>query len=191
MRSEGERHMKEQIIMAGSGGQGVLSAGKMIAEAFMEEGKEITYFPTYGSAVRGGTSNVTITVSEKRIACPVAIPDRVTIGIIFNQESLDKYEPYLKAGALLLYNTSLIAKEPSRTDVRCCGVPANKLAEEAGSAKCVNMVMLGALIGLTGICNCETLYRLVDQVFTGTKVKLAAINRKAIKAGMTYIQSIT
>lgn len=181
--------MKEQMIMAGSGGQGILSSGKMIAEAFMEEGREITHFPTYGSAVRGGSSSVTITVSDRRIACPVAVPGKITIEVIFNEESLRKYEPYLAENGLLVYNTSLIPNGPSRGDIRAYGVPGNRLAEEAGSTRCINMVMLGALIGITGICNCETMYRLVDEVFTGAKAKLAVINKRAIQLGLEYVKA--
>ena len=180
--------MKEQIIMAGSGGQGILSSGKMIAEAFMEEGREITHFPTYGSAVRGGSSSVTITVSDRRIACPVAVPGKITIEVIFNEESLRKYERYLIKDGLLVYNTSLIPDGPTRADIRAHGIPANQLAEEAGSAKCINMVMLAALIGITGICTAETMYRLVDEVFTGAKARLAMVNKKAIQLGVDYVQ---
>lgn len=181
--------MKEQMFFAGSGGQGVLSAGKMFSEAIMEEGKEITYFPAYGSAVRGGTSNVTVCVSDKPIACPVVIPGKVSTGVYFNQPSLDAFEDYIIPGGLLLYNSSLINRKPVREDIRIYEVPANALAEKAGSVKAVNMVMVGALLEITGICSCETMFRILDHVFTGAKAKLAVVNRNAIKAGMEYIRN--
>lgn len=182
--------MKEQLFFAGSGGQGILSVGKMFSEAIMEEGKEISYFPAYGSAVRGGTSNVTVCVSDKPIACPVVIPGRVSTGIYFNQLSMDSFESYIHSGGNLLYNSSLITRAPERQDIHCYGIPANKIAEEVGNEKSVNMVMLGALLALTGICSCETMYRILDEVFSGPKKKLAEVNRKAIKAGLDYMQTI-
>lgn len=182
--------MKEQLYFAGSGGQGVLSAGKMFSEAIMNEGKQITYFPAYGSAVRGGTSNVTICVSDQPIACPVVIPGKVSIGVYFNQPSMDAFESYVAPGGILLYNSSLIAEPTKRTDLRLYSLPANQLAEQAGSVKSVNMVMLGALMQLTGICSCEAMYAILDEVFTGSKQKFAAVNRAAIKAGMDHMQGV-
>jgi|GEM_PF-1002498 len=181
--------MKELIFFAGSGGQGVLSAGKMFSEAVMEEGKQITYFPAYGSAVRGGTSNVTVCVSDRPIACPVVIPGKVSVGVYFNPDSMDAFESYILPGGTLLYNDSLIHRAPARSDIRYFHVPANRIAEESGSIKSVNMVMLGALLALTGICSCETMYRILDGVFTGPKKKLAEINRSAIKAGAEYMRA--
>ena len=180
--------MKEQLFFAGSGGQGVLSAGKMFAEAVMLEGKELTYFPAYGSAVRGGTSNVTVCVSDQPIACPVVIPGRVSVGVYFNLQSMDAFESYLKEDGLLVYNSTLIDRKPERTDVRAYAVPATALAEQCGSPKSVNMVMLGALMELTGICGAETMDHILDEVFTGSKAKLADVNKKAMRAGMDYVR---
>lgn len=182
--------MKEQLYFAGSGGQGILSVGKMFSEAIMLEGKEISYFPAYGSAVRGGTSNVTICVSDKPIACPVVIPGKVSTGMYFNQPSMDSFESYIQPGGNLLYNSSLISRVPVREDIHSYAVPANKIAQEVGSQKSVNMVMLGALLALTGICSCETMYHILDEVFSGPKKALAEVNRKAIKAGFEYMQTI-
>jgi 2-oxoglutarate ferredoxin oxidoreductase subunit gamma len=181
--------MKELIFFAGSGGQGVLSAGKMFSEAVMEEGKQITYFPSYGSAVRGGTSNVTVCVSDSPIACPVVIPGKVSVGVYFNLESMDAFEDYVVPGGMLLYNESLVSRAPTRTDIRYFSVPANRIAESIGGIKSVNMVMLGALLALTGICNCETMYGILDELFVGSKKKFAEINRNALKAGMEYMRA--
>lgn len=182
--------MREQLYFAGSGGQGILSTGKMFSEAIMREGREVTFFPAYGSAVRGGTSNVTICVSDVPIACPVVIPGKVSIGMYFNQPSLDVFEDYIQPGGILLYNVSLVERKPMRTDIRTYGIPANQIAEKVGSIKSVNMVMLGALLSLTGICGCETMYQILDDVFTGAKKSLAAVNRSAIKEGMDYMQNV-
>ena len=134
--------MTEQIILAGFGGQGVLLAGQIIAYAGMNEGKNVSWLPSYGPEMRGGTANCNVVVSDEEVGSPVVV--EADCLIVMNRPSLEKYEKDLKPGGLLLLDSDLIEIEPTRTDIKVIKVPANSLAEQAGSIKAANMVMLGA-----------------------------------------------
>jgi len=134
--------MTEQIILAGFGGQGVLLAGQIIAYAGMNEGKNVSWLPSYGPEMRGGTANCNVVVSDEEVGSPVVV--EADCLIVMNRPSLEKYEKDLKPGGLLLLDSDLIEIEPTRSDIKVIKVPANSLAEQAGSIKAANMVMLGA-----------------------------------------------
>ena len=137
--------MQSDVVMAGFGGQGILLIGKMLAYAGMQDGKEVSWLPSYGPEMRGGTCNCTVVISDKAVGSPVIQSPRAVVAM--NLPSLEKFEPNLKAGGLLLINTSLINRESQRSDVIVVKVPANEVATELGNPRGGNMVALGAYVG--------------------------------------------
>ena len=137
-----------QILFAGFGGQGVLSMGKMIAEAGMTEGLKVTWLPAYGPEMRGGTSNVTVTISDEMIASPVVAEGEADIVVAMNLASMNKFESYVKEGGLLVLDSDRIDVDPERTDITVVKVPADSIAKELGNPKVMNVVVLGAGSGL-------------------------------------------
>lgn len=136
--------MKEEIIIAGFGGQGVLSMGKILAYSGLMDDKEVTWFPAYGPEQRGGTANVTVILSDQYISSPVL--DSYDIVVALNQQSLDKFAPKVKPGGVLLYDTSGIHTHPKRTDITVYPIDAMEATLEIGNSKAYNMVVLGALL---------------------------------------------
>jgi len=176
--------MYQGVIMSGFGGQGVVSAGILLAYAGMVDGKYVTFFPAYGAEMRGGTANCSVVVSSEEVASPVvSSPDSV---IAMNEPSLLKFEPALKPEGLLLINKSLVASRPQRGDVNAVTIDANKLAEEIGTVKCANMVMLGALIGHTQAVSLESIIKTLPKVFRRAKKEMIDINVEALKKGATF-----
>ncbi len=173
--------MIQKIRCAGFGGQGIVLMGKLIAQAAMSEGRHTTFFPQYGAAMRGGTANCSVIVSEQEIASPMV--DAPDVALIMNGPSLDKFEPTVKPGGWILYNTSLIDRKVTRTDVNVVEVPANNIAEEVGSAKTANMVMLGAFVKKIGTVKLESLLAALDVQLEGKNEKIMNLNREAMKRG--------
>ena len=168
-----------RILFAGFGGQGVLLIGQLIAYTAMFDGKEVTWMPTYGPEMRGGTANCTVCVSDKPIASPVG----ATCGILVarNGPSLEKFEGMLKPGGDLFINSSVVSIEPTRTDVNVHYVDTIGIAEhEVGNPKTANMVMLGALLRTCDIVNVDTIDKTLEYKMTGSKAKLIPDNKKAI-----------
>ena len=178
--------MYEQIIIAGFGGQGVLSMGKMLAEAGMAEGREVSWLPSYGPEMRGGTSNVNVIISEQWIGSPAISAGTATAVIAMNKPSLVKYEAYVKKGGLLFINSSIIDVKAARDDITVFYIPANEIAAELGNEKVSNMIMLGAYLKKTNIVNPETLIHQLAEVFGEKKAYLVDLNRKAIERGEAY-----
>lgn len=173
--------MIQRVRCAGFGGQGIVLMGKLLAQAAMDEGRHTTFFPQYGAAMRGGTANCSVIVSDQEIASPmVEEPDVV---LIMNGPSLDKFEPTVKPGGWILYNTSLIGRKVKRTDVHVVEIQANNVAEEVGSAKTANMVMLGAFAKKIGTIKLESLLAALDAQLEGKNEKLMNLNREAMKRG--------
>lgn len=169
-----------KIIFAGFGGQGVLSMGLNLAQASMLEGKNVTYLPSYGAEVRGGTANCTIAISDEEIASPVAsAPDFV---VAMNKPSLVRFQNQVQSGGVLIFNSSLAEAEITRGDIEVIGVPANRIAEELGSARSANMVMLGAFTKKSNLVAISTLIEGLKSTL-GKKDKLFAINENALMAG--------
>lgn len=177
--------MFESIIFAGFGGQGIQSMSKILAKASMEEGLEVTWMPAYGGAMRGGTSNVTVMISDKLIGSPMPNPGDITVGVVMNNPSMDKFEPYVKAGGLLLVNSSLIDVPATRDDISYVYVPVNEIAQELGDDRVGNMIMLGCLIERTKIVPIESLINYVESVFA-SKPEVVEVNKKAIQKGVEY-----
>ena len=135
--------MTTEVIFAGFGGQGVILAGKILTLAGMGEDKYVSHIPSYGAAMRGGTANCSVIVSDDEVASPVIENPDVVVAL--NKPSMVKFEPLLKKGGLLIYNSSLIDIEPSRTDIRTIALPANEMAAECNNPRGANMVVLGCL----------------------------------------------
>jgi len=177
--------MLQKILMSGIGGQGILFSGICLAWAAMEEGNHVTYLPSYGAEVRGGTANCTVAVSDEEIASPIASsPDFV---IAMNRPSLVKFQNQIKHGGVLFLNSSLIQADTSRDDIEVVRVAADAMAKELGSAKSANMVMLGAFIRKSGIVSLEGIIEGLKSTLKN-KNKLIAVNEKAINAGYNSIK---
>ena len=169
-----------KTIFAGFGGQGVMSMGLNLAQAAMLEGKNVTYLPSYGAEVRGGTANCTVAISDEEIASPVAsAPDFV---VAMNQPSLVRFQNQIESGGVLFLNSSLIEAEISRGDIEVVRVPANSIAEELGSPKSANMVMLGVFTKKSNLVSLSSLIEGLG-ITLKSKGKLMATNKKALMAG--------
>lgn len=172
--------MLVKIIFAGFGGQGVLSMGLSLAQAAMAEGKNVTYLPSYGVEVRGGTANCTVAVSDEEIASPVASsPDFI---VVMNQPSLMRFQNQVQSGGVLFYNSSLVDAQIARGDIEIVGVAASQMADDLESPKSANMVMLGAFTKKTNLVGINTLIDGLKMTLKN-KTKLIAVNKKALMAG--------
>lgn len=170
----------EKIIVAGFGGQGVLSLGQMIAYAAMYENKAVTWLPSYGPEMRGGTANCSVIVDDKEVASPViAVPDCL---IAMNKPSLDKFQKKVKAGGLIVINSSLISEKVSRSDVKAIYVDANEIAHKIGNDKASNLVVLGAYIKASNLFTREIMLSTIAKVFSA-KPKFIPSNQAAFVAG--------
>jgi 2-oxoglutarate ferredoxin oxidoreductase subunit gamma len=174
--------MREEIIFAGFGGQGIILSGTIICLAAMKEGKRVTHIPSYGAEMRGGTANCSVVISDQEIASPM-VP-HPSACVVMNKPSLIKFEPRIKQGGILLYNCSLIDVEPSRTDLHCFAVPANDIAEEEGSARSANMVMLGLLAKLKPeVASLDSIQATLDQAVSARHRNLNEINKRCLAQG--------
>ena len=174
--------MKKEIIISGFGGQGVMAIGKNLVEAGMAEGLEVTWSPSYGPEMRGGTANCHVVLSDRAIGSPLIL--HPTELIAMNAPSLTKFGPSVVPGGLVLVNSSVVKEKVEREDVRILYVPCADIAQELGNGKVANMVMLGAYIAATGALKAETVEAMIHHMFTGPKAKLVPLNLKALEAGM-------
>lgn len=174
--------MKEEIIIAGFGGQGVLSMGKILAYAGLMEDLEVTWMPSYGPEQRGGTANVTVIVSDSSISSPVL--DSYDTAVLLNQQSLDKFEPKVKPGGTIIYDPSGIHRVPSRTDVKVVAVDAMSAAIEMNNTKTYNMILLGALLKQRGIVSVEAVIKGLKKTLPERHHHLIPLNEQAIERGM-------
>jgi len=169
-----------KTIFAGFGGQGVLSMGLNVAQAAMIEGKNVTYLPAYGAEVRGGTANCTVAISDEEIASPVASSPEFVVAM--NQPSLIRFQNQIESGGVVFINSSLIEAEITRGDVEIVKVAANKIAEELGSPRSANMVMLGAFTKRSNLVSINTVVEVLRSTME-SKGKLFALNKKALLTG--------
>jgi 2-oxoglutarate ferredoxin oxidoreductase subunit gamma len=169
-----------KLIIAGFGGQGVLIMGQLIAYAAMYEGKEVTWLPSYGPEMRGGTANCSVIVSDKKISSPIILEADVVAAM--NLPSLVKFERILKPGGQLFVNTSLIKNLPTRRDLEVWNINANEIAAGLGNDKVSNMVVLGAIVNKTGMVKAESVEKAMEKLFTGKKAKLLPLNIEALTA---------
>ena len=174
--------MREGIIFAGFGGQGIILSGMILCHAALEEGKQVSHIPSYGAEMRGGTANCSVVISDSSIGSPL-VP-RPDVCVVMNKPSLVKYEPLLGPGGLLLWNSSLIDTRPRRDDLRVVAVPANEIAEKEGSARAANMVMLGSLARLRpNLASLEALIQGLGESVSVRNQQLNAINVACLKKG--------
>ncbi len=169
-----------RIFIAGSGGQGILLMGKLLAYAAMEEGKEVTFLPSYGAEMRGGTANCGVVISDRPIGSPVV--NEAEIVVVMNEPSLKKFEANVLPDKHLFINATLVPDKTERTDIRAYYVNANELAERLGIAKAANMVMLGAVVRATNAVLEENVQKAIEKEFSGKKAKLKDTNLSAFMA---------
>lgn len=174
--------MKQEIIMAGFGGQGVLSMGKILAYAALTNGLEVTWMPSYGPEQRGGTANVTVILSDEEISSPIV--DTYDVAVILNQQSLDKFEDKVKPGGVLVYDPYGIHHKPTRKDVRLVEVNAMEATFELGNPKSYNMILLGALLKVEPIVDVEAVINGLKKALPERHHHTLPLNRQAILKGM-------
>ncbi|MDY3282118.1 2-oxoacid:acceptor oxidoreductase family protein [Dysosmobacter sp.] len=174
--------MKKEIIISGFGGQGVLAIGKNLVEAGLEEGLEVTWAPSYGPEMRGGTANCHVVLSDRKIGSPLVV--RPTELIAMNGPSLEKFAHLVQQGGLILINSSVVREKAEQPGVRTLYIPCGGIAEELGNPKVANMVMLGAYIGATGALHPDTVRSMIHHMFTGAKAKLVPLNLQALERGI-------
>jgi len=180
--------MKEEIIIAGFGGQGVLSMGKILAYSGIMQGQEVTWMPSYGPEMRGGTCNVTVILSDKKISSPVL--SMFDTAIILNQQSLNKFESKVKVGGVLIYDPNGITKPPTRTDIKIYSIDAVNISAELGNSKAYNMVVLGGYLNKRPIVELENVIKGIKKSIPERHHGLIPMNEKAIKVGMEKIIDI-
>ncbi len=178
-----------EVLMAGFGGQGTLLAGKVLAQASLDLGQEVSWLPSYGPEMRGGTANVIVCIGSKPIGSPLI--ERPRGLIVMNLPSLEKFAPKVRAGGVIVVNESLIDRDPHRDDCTVLKVPSRELAQQAGAPRAANFVMLGAYIGATGAVPAEAIETAIAEEFTGDKAKFVAPSIAAFRAGLACAQATT
>jgi 2-oxoglutarate ferredoxin oxidoreductase subunit gamma len=173
--------MHEEIIFAGFGGQGILFVGQLLAYAALAEGKHVTWIPSYGPEMRGGTANCTVVVSDEPIGSPVC--KHPSIAAVFNNPSLEKYEGLVKPGGLLVVNESLVVHKPGRADLEAVLLPATTLASELGEVRATNVVMLGALLARKPLVDAATVEQVMRDKLGARKAHMLEVNRAALERG--------
>lgn len=170
------------VLMAGFGGQGMLLAGKVLAQACMESGREVSWLPSYGPEMRGGTANVIVCIASKPIGSPLV--ERPAALVAMNLPSLEKFAPKVRPGGVIVVNASLIDRDPHRADCVVLKVDARELARAAGSARAANFVMLGAYVAAADVVAADAVERAITEEFSGDKAKFAPASIAAFRAGL-------
>jgi 2-oxoglutarate ferredoxin oxidoreductase subunit gamma len=174
--------MERSVIIAGFGGQGVILAGKILAQAGMAHGLEVTWLPSYGPEMRGGTANCTVVLSDEPVGSPIV--DEPTALVALNLPSLDKFEPIVAKGGTILVNSSLVEREVKRRDIRALTVPMGDLAAKAGAPRSLNMVALGAYLKATGAIPLDVALKAMTRLLESEgKGKSVATNQQGLEAG--------
>ena len=171
-----------EIVMAGFGGQGMLLAGKVLAEAAMAQGLEVSWLPSYGPEMRGGTANVTVAISKLPIASPLVTHPHALL--VMNLPSLEKFGPMVKPGGVIVINRTLVKKDPERADCAVVHVDARELATDAGNSRAANFVMLGAYVGASGVVPVDAVEKAIEAEFVGSKATFVPVNVAAFQAGV-------
>jgi len=179
--------VQKSIIIAGSGGQGILFLGRVLTSASMLEKKEVTWFPSYGAEMRGGTANCTVIISDEMIGSPVVMMSDMLI--VMNRASLDRFLPSLRKKGVLFYDSSLITEKLARKDVTVVPVPSTNIAGDMGNPKSANMVMLGAFIAKTGILRKRSIFSIFDDATDPRKIEAFRVNKELVRKGIDYIEN--
>ena len=177
--------MNQEMIFAGFGGQGVMLMGQILAYAGMMEGQQVSWFPAYGPEMRGGTANCSVIIGDEVVGTPIVTEPKVVVAM--NLPSLDKFEPQLSAGGILLINSSLIERVAKRSDVKVQLIPCNDIAKELGNPKVANMVMVGAIVAASGVVKIESVLQVLAKKIFKNKPEVMQLNEQAIRRGMACI----
>jgi 2-oxoglutarate ferredoxin oxidoreductase subunit gamma len=178
--------MTEEIIIAGFGGQGVLSMGKILAYSGIMQGQEVSWMPSYGPEMRGGTANVAVILSDDRINSPIL--HEFDTAIILNQQSMDKFESTVKPGGLLLYDPNGIIHPPTRTDINIAIIEGAKEASDMNNRKVFNMIVMGAYLKLHPIVKMENIHKGLEKSLPSRHHNMIPMNEEAIQVGMNKVQ---
>ena len=178
--------MTYETIMAGFGGQGLLFSGKVLAHAALIEGRELSWLPSYGPEMRGGTCNCSVIVSDEPVGSPIIAHPNVLM--VINEPSIDKIEPAVAAGGTVFVDSSLISRKVARDDVEAVYIPATEMAKDMGAAGLANMILLGAIVRRTGCVKSETVTQALKEVISARKADLLGLNLKAVEIGEKYIE---
>jgi 2-oxoglutarate ferredoxin oxidoreductase subunit gamma len=178
--------MLTEMVFAGFGGQGVLSLGAMLAYAAMKEGREVSWMPSYGPEMRGGTANCMVNISDEAISSPIV--NEYDVGLVFNLPSLKKFEPKIKQGGILLWESSIIKEPPTRDDITIYPVPAIRVAtEQLKNTQVMNMIAMGALIKVCQVVKKESVLLALREALPERHHHLIPLNEKAIDTGMELV----
>ena len=190
MMHEINKEIYEELIIAGFGGQGIMLAGKLLVQTAMNCGREVTYMPSYGAEVRGGTANCMVVIAENEIACPVVgKPDSL---VIMNKASLTKFAPRLKSNGLLILNSSLINSELEVADsVEIIRLPADEIAVELGNIKAANMVALGAYLQAKNLFSIESAIEALPEILAKRYHKILPLNNEALRRGAEFTSNVS
>ena len=180
--------MKEEIIIAGFGGQGVLSMGKILAYGGIMQDQEVSWLPSYGPEMRGGTCNVSVVLSDNKISSPIL--SRFDTAVILNQQSMDKFEDKVKPGGLLIYDTNGITRHPERKDIKICRIDAVEEAAKLGNAKAYNMVVLGAYLKMKPVVTMDNVIKGLKKSLPPRRHNLIPMNEQAITVGMNAVVEV-
>jgi 2-oxoglutarate ferredoxin oxidoreductase subunit gamma len=181
--------MQTELIIAGFGGQGVLFAGQLLAYAAMDEGREVTWIPSYGPEMRGGTANCTVIIADEEIGSPLVRNPHAVVAM--NLPSLDKYEPLLKPGGVQVVNTSMVNRAAQRSDVTTVLIPGNEIAESLGDQRMTNMVLLGGLLANLPVLSLAALERALKAHLPVRHHRLLPMNIQALTRGAEYVAQRT
>ncbi|MCK9202975.1 MAG: 2-oxoacid:acceptor oxidoreductase family protein [Bacteroidales bacterium] len=180
--------MTEEIIIAGFGGQGVLSMGKILAYSGVMQNKEVSWMPSYGPEMRGGTANVTVIISDERISSPIL--NAFDTAILLNQQSMDKFERTVKPGGLLIYDPNGITRSPERKDINIYSIEAADEAAKLGLSKVFNMIVLGAFLKLKPLVGPEYLHKGLEKSLPARHHKMIPENEKAVEIGKNLLKPV-
>ncbi len=180
--------MTEEMIIAGFGGQGVLSMGKILGYSGVMQGQEVTWMPSYGPEMRGGTANVTVVLSDNRISSPIVT--KFDTAVILNQQSMDKFEEAVKPGGTLIYDGNGITRHPERKDINIYRIDAAAEAAKMETTKTFNMIVLGGYLKIKPIVKMENVIEGLKKSLPERHHHLLPLNEKAIKRGMEVVQEI-
>jgi 2-oxoglutarate ferredoxin oxidoreductase subunit gamma len=180
--------MHEEVIISGFGGQGALFAGQLLTYTGMDEGWHVTWIPSYGPEMRGGTAHCIVIISDDDIGSPII--RQPTIAIVMNPPSMEKYDLLVRPGGLLVANSTLIRDRSQRDDITTVYVPANELAAELGNVKMANVVLLGAMLGKREILPIESVKRTMDQHIPERRKHIIEPNKRALDRGIQYVHDL-
>jgi 2-oxoglutarate ferredoxin oxidoreductase subunit gamma len=175
---------QHEIILSGFGGQGIQAAGKLIAYSAMLENKHVSFLPSYGAEMRGGTSNCHVIISDDPVGSPII--NNATVLLAMNRPSLDKFEYWVVPGGIILFDSSLVNRGVVRTDVKAYGIPATQIASDMGNLAYANIVMLGKLLAQTGAVSAEYFEKGLRKVLPEKKHYMIPEEMKALELGMKY-----